>query len=60
MAIMPQAKPKRWWDTLKGQEALTFYLFILPWAIGFLLFTAGPIIASFVLGFMSYDIALPP
>jgi multiple sugar transport system permease protein len=51
---------KRWYQTLQGKEAIAFYLFIAPWAIGFLLFTVGPIIASFVLSFMQYDMALPP
>ncbi len=45
---------------MKGQEAITFYLFILPWAIGFLVFTLGPIIASFALGFMEYDMVNAP
>lgn len=51
---------KRWYQTLRGKEALSFYLFIAPWAIGFLCFTVGPIIASFALSFMEYDMALPP
>jgi multiple sugar transport system permease protein len=49
-----------WYRTLRGREALTFYLFITPWIVGFLLFTIGPIIASFVLSFTDYDIMLAP
>jgi multiple sugar transport system permease protein len=60
MAQVPLARRKRWYQTFRGKEALTFYLFITPWAIGFLLFTVGPIIASFALSFMEYDMALPP
>lgn len=61
MAVaMPQAKTRHWWNTLKGQEAISFYLFILPWIIGFIIFTAGPIIASLVLSFMHYDMILTP
>lgn len=60
MAVMPKAQVRHWWNTLKGQEALSFYLFILPWVIGFLAFTAGPILASLALSFMHYDIILPP
>lgn len=60
MAIMPQAKTRHWWNTLRGQETFSFYLFILPWVIGFLIFTAGPIIASLVLSFMHYDMILTP
>ncbi|HSV14539.1 MAG TPA: sugar ABC transporter permease [Tepidisphaeraceae bacterium] len=33
------------------------YLFIAPWVIGFLLFTAGPMIASIALSFTDYDMA---
>jgi multiple sugar transport system permease protein len=59
MTVAVQASRKHWWNTMKGKEALNFYLFILPWALGFLAFTLGPIIASFVLGFMEYDLASP-
>ena len=50
---------KPWFRTLKGKEAISFYLFILPWAIGFLIFTVGPIVASLVLSFTRYDMILP-
>jgi multiple sugar transport system permease protein len=53
-------KPKPWIQTLRGKEAINFYLFISPWLIGFLIFTLFPIAAAFVLGFMNYDIVLPP
>jgi len=49
-----------WYRTLRGREAISFYLFLLPWMIGFLIFTLGPIIVSFVLSFTDYDIMLPP
>ena len=32
------------------------YVFILPWLIGFLLFTAGPMLASLYLSFCKYDL----
>ena len=51
---------KPWHRTSKGKETFTFYLFILPWALGFLIFTVGPIIASLVLSFTRYDMMLPP
>lgn len=41
-------------------EALTFYLCVAPWIIGFLLFTAGPMIASLILSFTDWDILTPP
>jgi multiple sugar transport system permease protein len=49
-----------WYRSLRGREAIAFYLFILPWLIGFLVFTLGPIIASFGLSFTDYDMMLPP
>ncbi len=60
MALETKAGRRSWWNTMKGQEALSFYIFILPWALGFLAFTLGPILASFALGFMEYDMSLPP
>ena len=57
-SIQPKSIP--WYRTLRGREALTFYLFITPWLIGFVLFTVGPIIASLGLSFTDYDIMLPP
>ncbi|MEZ4736183.1 MAG: hypothetical protein R3E79_54550 [Caldilineaceae bacterium] len=41
-------------------ENLWFYLFISPWIIGFLVFTAGPMLASIVLSFMRWELLLPP
>lgn len=36
------------------------YVFMSPWLLGFLLFTAGPMIASALLSFMKYEIVVPP
>jgi len=46
--------------SLRKQEALTGYLFISPWIIGFLIFTIGPMIASLYYSFTDYDIISPP
>ena len=51
-----QPKPRL---TNAAREALTCYLFLLPWGIGFLAFVIGPVAASFVLGFMDYEIVTP-
>ncbi len=40
-------------------EARAGFLFILPWAFGFLVFTLGPILASLVLSFCDYDVLHP-
>lgn len=39
------------------REALTGYLFISPWIIGFLVFTAGAMIYSLVISFSRYNLA---
>lgn len=38
------------------QEALWGYIFILPWLLGMLFFTGGPIIASLLLSFCKWDL----
>jgi len=40
--------------------ALAAYLFILPTLLGFVIFTAGPIIASIALAFTHYDVVSAP
>jgi len=35
-------------------------LFLAPWVVGFLVFTAGPMVASFVLSLTDYDVLTPP
>ena len=42
------------------REAIDGYLFIAPWLIGFVLLTAGPMIASFVLIFVDWDLLGDP
>ena len=42
------------------QEAITAYLFVLPWIVGFILFVGGPIVASFVLSFFKWKVIAPP
>jgi multiple sugar transport system permease protein len=56
---LPVAR-RRWLSTARGHEALSFYLFILPWLLGFAVFTVGPIIASMALSFTQYDMILAP
>jgi multiple sugar transport system permease protein len=42
------------------REAIIGYLFLLPWAIGFVAFIAGPTFASLGLSFTNYDLLSPP
>lgn len=39
---------------------MTAYAFIAPWVVGFIFFTGGPIIASFVLSFYKWKMIAPP
>lgn len=41
---------------LSTREAIWAYLLIGPWIIGFILFTLGPMIASFIFSFMDYSV----
>ncbi len=42
------------------REALWGYLLTSPWVLGFLIFTAGPMLASIYLSFTRYDLMSPP
>lgn len=42
------------------REAIAGYLFISPWIIGFIVFFAGPILASFALSFTRWNIVGTP
>jgi len=42
------------------KKRLKGYFFVAPWLIGLTLFVIGPIIASFILSFTSYDMINPP
>jgi multiple sugar transport system permease protein len=41
-------------------EAIAGYVMAMPWIFGFLLLTAGPIIASILFAFCDYDVLHPP
>ena len=40
--------------TLQQRERVDFYLAILPWLVGLVLFTGGPVIASFLFSFTNW------
>jgi multiple sugar transport system permease protein len=44
----------------RTKEGLWGYFFILPWIIGFLLFSAGPIVATIYLAFTKYNVIQKP
>jgi ABC-type sugar transport system permease subunit/ABC-type glycerol-3-phosphate transport system substrate-binding protein len=45
---------------LSRQDAWAGYAFILPWLAGFVIFTLGPMLASFYLSFTVYNVLSPP
>jgi multiple sugar transport system permease protein len=55
--ILPRLSLKKL--SIAQEEELAAYIFLLPWLLGFLLFTLGPIIASLYLSFMRWNIVRP-
>lgn len=43
-----------------SRETAWGYFFIFPWIVGFVIFTLGPVIASFLLSFTDYELILAP
>ena len=41
--------------TLARREAIEGYIFLLPWLVGFLVFTLGPLVAALLLGFTDWN-----
>src|SRR5206468_12880621 len=54
------AAARRGMSELARRDAIDGYLFILPWLLGFVIFTAGPMLASFGLMFVDWDLLTPP
>jgi multiple sugar transport system permease protein len=55
-ALAQRRRPR----SLREQESLAGLLFVLPWLIGLLVFTAYPVIGTFYLSFTQYSIADSP
>ena len=45
---------------LRRRHIIEGYLFLTPWLLGYLLFTAGPVVVSLGLSFTSYNLISPP
>src|ERR1700694_77286 len=54
-AALPKIRPYRP-GPLRRIEIRWGYLFLSPWLIGFVLFTAGPMLFSLYLSFTNYDL----
>ena len=53
-------RARRWLSGFGRSETWAAYAFLAPWIIGFLVFTSGPMVASFVLSFTEYDVINSP
>jgi multiple sugar transport system permease protein len=60
MATIAQTKPRPARETLARREAIEGLLYISPFLLGFLIFTAYPMIASLYLSFTKYNIITAP
>jgi multiple sugar transport system permease protein len=45
---------------MRRREAIEGYLYLLPWLIGYVAFSGGPILASAYLSLTKYNVLLPP
>lgn len=57
---LPHRQSRRKIGRMAKREELAFWLFILPWLIGFIAFSGGPILASMVISLTEYSILQPP
>lgn len=53
----PPSKPTPRW---RSRETMTAWLFLLPSLIGFLIFTAGPVVAAGVISLLDWNLFSPP
>ena len=59
-SLTPPAPRRAGTSRLRWQEYRDGYLFIAPWLVGFVIFTAGPMVASIVLTFFEWELIVPP
>ena len=59
MTTLAVGKSKHW-TAQRVRENIEGYLFIMPWLLGFVVFTAGPMIASLYLSFTNYRAVTAP
>jgi multiple sugar transport system permease protein len=54
-AVLPTVKRRR----RPSEETIAGWLTISPWIVGFIIFTAGPVVASLYFSFTKYDVLTP-
>ncbi|HZT15459.1 MAG TPA: sugar ABC transporter permease [Gaiellaceae bacterium] len=52
----PLTRARRWLAGFKEPESLAAFAFLSPWIFGFVVFTAGPMVASAILSFTDYSV----
>ena len=52
----PPSRARLWLSAFRDRETWTAYLFILPWVIGFLALTLGPMLYSLYISFTDYGV----
>ena len=52
----PLARARHWGAGFRSRDTWAAFAFLSPWLFGFVVFTAGPMIASLVLSFTDYSI----
>jgi multiple sugar transport system permease protein len=52
----PRLRARRWFAGFGERDTWAAFAFLSPWLFGFVVFTAGPMIASFVISFTDYSI----
>ena len=57
LAARPSGRWARFRRDLGREETRWAFLFLLPWIIGFIIFTGGPMIASLVISFTNMGLA---
>jgi multiple sugar transport system permease protein len=52
----PRLRARRWFAGFASRDTWAAYAFLSPWLFGFVVFTAGPMIASLVISFTDYSV----
>jgi multiple sugar transport system permease protein len=52
----PLARARHWAAGFRERDTWWAFAFILPWLFGFVVFTAGPMVASLILSFTDYSV----
>jgi multiple sugar transport system permease protein len=52
----PRVRARRWFAGFASRETWAAFVFLSPWLFGFIVFTAGPMIASLILSFTDYSV----